>query len=154
MYLFSSMVAHSTFYVPCFLCQAHAFRLCSCSEYIWSLWNSNHKNTRKPLNWVPINYIFRNKAHGLACGMPWLPMGCCAPASAQTSQGTDPAEPLLRGIPPNIPISCSSSRWEDTWTITLEKRKKTGGGDGQLKLSKSSLKWLSSYCQSEISLRF
>lgn len=88
--LLSNTVAHGT----CFLCQAHTFKLCSCSKYIWSLWNSNHKNTRKPLNWVPINYIFRNKAPGLACGMPWLPVGSCAPASAQPSQGTDPAEPV------------------------------------------------------------
>lgn len=92
--LFSDMVAQGTFCVPCLLCQAHTIKLCSCSKYIWSLWNSNHTNTRKPLNWVPINYIFGNKAHGLACGMPWQPMGCCVPASAQPSQGTDPAEPM------------------------------------------------------------
>lgn len=90
--LLSNMVAHSTFCVPCFLCQAHAFKLCSCSKYIWSLWNSNHTNTRKPLNWVPINYIFRNKAHGLACGVPWLPMGCCAPASAQPRAQTQQSQ--------------------------------------------------------------
>lgn len=148
--MLSNPVVHNTFYARCSLtlCRSHTFELCSWYKYIWSLRNSNHAKPKKPRNRVPVNYIFRNGARGLACTAP-----CARPAARgmlRTGTGSCPA---TLGQPRHRPQQSSwacckgarhkifpSAALQASATIPFRKKKKKKKQE-QLNWSK----WLSSY---------
>lgn len=132
--LFSDRVAQGTFHVPCFLCQVHTSKLCSCSEYMYGPYERAITKTPESLwtEWSLTPFLLWSAL--AACGMLGTSISS---ARAQTQQSPSAT---AEGHTTKYSHQLLFKQVRKHMNYSIKKRKKKGGGWWIIKAIQKQLK--------------